>query len=149
MKRFRKCFEWNYINNPITQNYSLSERKGYLRLYGSEKSLSENPGVTFVGRRQQHFNFNASTTLDFNPITENEEAGITLYKDALHHYQLFIRKIGKERELVLAYNIGKINAIEKRMPLKRKLISSFTTCGKIIQGKWFDVKGSLVVSQNL
>lgn len=111
-------FEWNYINNPIPQNYSLTEHKGYLRLYGSEKSLSENPGVTFVGRRQQHFKFNAITTIDFNPITENEEAGIALYKDALHHYKLFIRKIGKERELILAYNIGKINAIEKRIPLQ-------------------------------
>jgi alpha-N-arabinofuranosidase len=112
-------FEWNYINNPIPQNYSLSERKGYLRLYGSEKSLSENPGVTFVGRRQQHFNFNASTAIDFNPITDNEEAGITMYKDALHHYKLFIRKTGKERELVLIYNIGKIKAIEKRIQLKK------------------------------
>jgi xylan 1,4-beta-xylosidase len=112
-------FEWNYINNPIPQNYSLLERKGYLRLYGSEKSLSENPGVTFVGRRQQHFNFNATTTIDFNPLTENEEAGITLYKDALHHYKLFIRKNRKERELVLVYNIGEINAVEKRIPLKK------------------------------
>ncbi|MFV5690193.1 glycoside hydrolase family 43 protein [Flavobacterium sp. ZT3R25] len=112
-------FEWNYINNPIPQNYSLTKHKGYLRLYGSEKSLSENPGVTFAGRRQQHFNFNATTTIDFNPTTDNEEAGITMYKDGLHHYKLFIRKIGKERELVLAYNIGKIKAIEKRMHLKK------------------------------
>lgn len=112
-------FEWNYINNPMFQNYSLTDRKGYLRLYGSEKSLSENPGVTFVGRRQQHFNFNTTTTVDFNPITDNEEAGITLYKDRLHHYKLFIRKTGKERELVLAYNIGKIKAIEKRISLKK------------------------------
>ncbi|TRX29977.1 glycoside hydrolase family 43 protein [Flavobacterium franklandianum] len=115
-------FEWNYINNPIPQNYFLSERKGYLRLHGSEKSLSENPGVTFVGRRQQHFNFNVTTTIDFNPFTNNEEAGISLYKDALHHYKLFIRKKGKERELVLAYNIGKIKAIEKRIPLKKGTI---------------------------
>ncbi|OYX84124.1 MAG: glycoside hydrolase 43 family protein [Flavobacteriales bacterium 32-34-25] len=111
--------EWNYINNPTTQNYSLTERKGYLRLRGSEKSLNENPGVTFVGRRQQQFNFNAVTTIDFNPITDNEEAGITMYKDALHHYKLFIRKIGKERELVLEYHIGTIKAIEKRIPLNK------------------------------
>lgn len=112
-------FEWNYINNPVEKNYSLTERKGYLRLYGSEKSLSENPGVTFVGRRQQHFNFIATTTLDFNPSSENEEAGISLYKDALHHYQLYIRKKGTERELVLAYSIGKIHAIEKTIRLKK------------------------------
>lgn len=112
-------FEWNYINNPILQNYSLTQRKGYLRLYGSEKSLRENPGVSFVGRRQQHFNFNATTTLDFNPTTDNEEAGITMYKDGLHHYKIYIKKNATERELVLAYTIGKINAIEKRVPLRK------------------------------
>lgn len=112
-------FEWNYINNPILKNYSLTERKGYLRLYGSEKSLHENPGVTFVGRRQQQFNFNAATTIDFNPLNENEEAGITMYKDGSHHYKLFIQKKGKERELVLAYHIGNIKAVEKRIPLKK------------------------------
>lgn len=111
-------FEWNYINNPIEKNYSLTERKGYLRLYGSEKSLSENPDVTFIGRRQQHFNFTATTIIDFNPKTEKEEAGITMYKDALHHYQLYIRKKGNERVLVLTYNIGKIHAIEKTIALK-------------------------------
>jgi alpha-N-arabinofuranosidase len=111
-------FEWNYINNPIAKNYSLSERKGYLRLYGSEKSLSENPGLTFVGRRLQHFNFSASTVIDFNPTTENEEAGLTIYRDNLHHYKLYIQTVGMQRELVLSYNIGKIKAIAKRIPLK-------------------------------
>lgn len=112
-------FEWNYINNPTFQNYTLLERKGYLRLYGSAQSLNQYPDVTFVGRRQQHFNFATETTLDFNANAENEEAGITLYRDALHHYKLYIQKIGKKRALVLSYNIGKIKAIEKRTILKK------------------------------
>lgn len=110
--------DWNYLNNPIKGNYSLSERKGYLRLYGSEKSLSQNNGVTFVGRRQNLFDFTVTTTLDFNPKTANEEAGITLFKDALYHYQLSIRKKGKQRELVLSYNLGQINAVAKQIVLK-------------------------------
>ena len=116
-------FEWNYINDPTTQNYSLSERKGYLRLWGSEIPLSQNMGVTFVGRRQQHFNFRATTTLEFKPSTDNEEAGIAIYRDAQHHYKLFIHKVGKKRELVLSYNIGKIKAIEKRVTLKEGSIT--------------------------
>jgi xylan 1,4-beta-xylosidase len=111
-------FEWNYINNPVPQNYSLKERKGYLRLYGSEKSINENPGVTFVGRRQQQFDFMASTVIDFNPTAKNEEAGIVMYRNDLHHYKLFIHETGNKRELVLSYTIGKINAIVKRVPLK-------------------------------
>ncbi|MEO8255610.1 MAG: glycoside hydrolase family 43 protein [Flavobacterium sp.] len=115
-------FEWNYIGNPSPENYSLKERKGYLRLRGSEQSLNDNQGVTFVGRRQRHFNFNASTSIDFNPIGDNEEAGITVLKNALYHYELVIKKKGKSRELVLSYNIGKINCVAKRVPLKEGLV---------------------------
>ena len=117
------AFEWNYIGNPITKNYSLKERKGFLRLHGNEKSLSDVQGVTFVGRRQQHFDFNTSTTLDFNPIEDNEEAGITILKNPEHHYKLAIKKNGNERELVLSYNIGKINCVAKRVSLKEGLVT--------------------------
>ena len=109
------AFEWNYIGNPITKNYSLKERKGFLRLHGNEKSLSDVQGVTFVGRRQQHF--------DFNPIEDNEEAGITILKNPEHHYKLAIKKNGNERELVLSYNIGKINCVAKRVSLKEGLVT--------------------------
>lgn len=122
-------FDWNYINNPNLQNYSLSERKGYLRLWGSESSLNQYPNVTFVGRRLQHFDFSAETTLDFNPKSDNEEAGLTIYRDANHHYKLSVKNEKGKRELVLSYNIGKIKAIEKRVPLKSgpvKLVVSGT-----------------------
>lgn len=111
-------FEWNYINNPIVQNYSLTERKGFLRLWGSEKSLNEYPNVTFVGRRIQHFDFSNETVLDFNPKNESDEAGLTLYRDANHHYKLAVKNEKGKRVLVLTYNIGKIKAVEKRVPLK-------------------------------
>ncbi len=111
-------FEWNYINNPNLQNYSLFERKGFLRLWGSEQSLSQYPNVTFVGRRLQHFDFSAETTLDFNPKSDNEEAGLTIYRDANHHYKLSVKNEKGKRELVLSYNIGKIKATEKRVLLK-------------------------------
>ena len=89
-----------------------------MRLWGGESSLSQYPNVTFVGRRLQHFNFSAETTLDFNPKSDNEEAGLVIYRDANHHYKLSVKKENGKRELVLSYNIGKIKAIEKRVPLK-------------------------------
>ena len=115
-------FNWNYISNPILQNYSLIERKGFLRLHGSEKSLNDSQDVTFVGRRQQHFDINVSTTIDFNPVAKNEEAGITILRNATHYYKLAIKKNGNVRELVLTYNIGKINSVVKRIPLKKGLV---------------------------
>ena len=45
--------EWNYINNPVQQNYSLSERKGFLRLKASDMKLKDSASPTFLCRRQQ------------------------------------------------------------------------------------------------
>lgn len=68
-------FEWNYLGNPQLENYSLSARAGYLRLKPSDISLDSIGATTFVGRRQQHINFQASTSLDFASLKEGEEAG--------------------------------------------------------------------------
>jgi len=111
-------FEWNYLNNPIDSNYSLSSRKGYLRLIGNDSNLSQLPGVTFIGRRQQHFDFITTTSVDFVPKNNTEEAGITLYKEPAYHYDLAIKNFNKKRVLTLSYNIGLIHHIEKEIPLK-------------------------------
>lgn len=58
-------YQWNFIRNPQEDMYSLVEREGYLRLYGSELSLNDSGSPTFVGRRQQHFNCKVETLLDF------------------------------------------------------------------------------------
>ncbi len=109
---------WNYLNNPIEVNYSLSQRKGYLRLIGNDSTLSQLPDVTFIGRRQQHFNFSATTSIDFTPKSNNEEAGITLYKDAINHYDLAIKRLNNKRVVVLTYNIGLIHHVEKEIPVE-------------------------------
>jgi alpha-N-arabinofuranosidase len=110
-------FEWNYLNNPVEANYSLSVRKGFLRLMGSDSALHQLPNVTFVGRRQQHFDFKATTQVEFSPKRINEEAGITLFKDGSHHYDLFIKNSGKKKALVLTYHLGRIHHTEKEIPL--------------------------------
>lgn len=109
--------EWNYLNNPIESNYSLSERKGYLRLKGNDSSLSQLPYATFVGRRQQHFDFTATAAIDFSPAKDNEEAGMTVFMNESYHYNLAIRKQGSKRVLQLVYQVGSIHHIEKEIPV--------------------------------
>jgi len=98
-------FNWIYLRNPETKNYSLTERRGYLRLKGSAYTLNDLESPTFVGRRQQHFNFEASTSLDFNPKQLNEEAGMTMQMTNQHHYDFFIRKEGGKRVLIVKYTL--------------------------------------------
>lgn len=100
--------EWNYLHNPRTDRYTLAERPGYLRLHGTAATLGDVDGVTFVGRRQQHFGFEAGTALDYTPKAEGEEAGLTLFKDEQHHYVLAVMRRGQERVAVLRIRLGLI-----------------------------------------
>lgn len=108
---------WNYLNNPVAANYSLSARPGYLRLLGAPATLSRPNDLTFIGRRQQHFDFEASTELGFEPRSAGQQAGLTLFKDGDHHYQLSIQAGGAGRVLVLTYHLGKIDHVARQVAL--------------------------------
>jgi xylan 1,4-beta-xylosidase len=88
--------EWNYVQLPEMENYSLDERPGFLRLMGDETALGDvNITSTFLGRRLQHLSFVASTRLEFNPQMENEEAGLTLLNNGKHFDLVIQREEGK------------------------------------------------------
>lgn len=110
--------DWNYLNNPIEANYSLTARKGYLRLIGADSSLAQLPNVTFIGRRQQHFDFTTTTQLEFEPKKTNEEAGLTLFKSNAYHYDLSVKNRGGKRILAVTYTVGLIRHVEKEIPLQ-------------------------------
>ena len=66
---------WNYIRNPYMENYSLTERPGFLRLKGSAITMEDQDSPAFLGRRQTAMECRASAKLEFNPKIEGEEAG--------------------------------------------------------------------------
>ncbi len=109
--------QWIYLRNPVAENYSLTERKGFLRLRGSEKNLFDVASPTFVARRQQHFDFTATASLEFEPKNENEEAGLTLLMTNEHHYDFFITQRGGQRVLVVKYNLELIQQSAAQTPL--------------------------------
>lgn len=82
------AMQWNFLRNPYEENYSLTARPGYLRLYGSAITLNDQDSPAFVGRRQTDLTCRASTRLDFTPKTENEEAGLVLRGNEKNHYDV-------------------------------------------------------------
>jgi xylan 1,4-beta-xylosidase len=108
---------WIHLRNPVAENYSLSERKGFLRLRGSEKNLFDLASPTFVARRQQHFDFTATASLEFEPSSENEEAGLALLMTNEHHYDFFVTQRGGRRVLVVKYNLELIQQTAAEIPL--------------------------------
>jgi alpha-N-arabinofuranosidase len=100
-------FEWNYLRNPRTENYSLIVRKGYLRLEATPISLDDIDSPTFVGRRQEHVDFTATVTMNLFDAREGDESGMTVFMNNKSHYDLFVKQAtGGKRVLVIRYRLG-------------------------------------------
>ena len=88
---------WNQIRSMKTGFYSLTDRKGYLRLFLEPERLSDHYTTpAFLGRRQQHQYFAAGTAMEFTPKAENEEAGMALIQNHDYYYLFTVcREEGK------------------------------------------------------
>lgn len=94
--------EWNWIGNPIKTNYSLTENNGFLRIKGSDKNLDDyGYSPTFVGRRQEDINFQATTRMQ---AKGNGNAGMTAYLCPSAHYDLFV----SDKKLKLRYRLNEL-----------------------------------------
>ena len=68
---------------------SLTERSGYLRIYGRE-SLSSFHHQSMIARRVQHFHTITSCCVEFEPKTFQQIAGIVCYYNTNHFHYLNI-----------------------------------------------------------
>jgi alpha-N-arabinofuranosidase len=94
--------EWAFVRNPEPGSWSLSERPGFLRLWGSSATLNDVASPALVCRPQQRFQVAASTQLSFEPRHPNEHAGLSVRANEQFHLTLFITlgKRGRELRLV-------------------------------------------------
>jgi xylan 1,4-beta-xylosidase len=89
---------WNFLRNPYDGDWSLTERPGFLRLHGSAVTLNDKDSPAFVGRRQEAFNCTASTRMEFDPNSEQDEAGLVVRGNDKHHYEIGVTlREGKRR----------------------------------------------------
>lgn len=89
--------QWNFLRNPREENYSLTERPGWLRLRGTAVTLNDQDSPTFIGRRQTDLNCTVATRLDFQPRHTNEEAGLVLRGNDKNHCEIGITFHNGER----------------------------------------------------
>ena len=92
---------------------SLSD-KG-LRLHGAAASVCDDTYKTILVRRQEHFDFEATMYLNFAPA-EGEEAGLSIYMNNQHHYDIALTKLDGEQCLIIRRQIGKLKAMEAKIP---------------------------------
>ena len=98
--------EWNWIGIPVKENYSLTESKGFLRIKGSDKKLDDyGVSPTFVGRRQEDINFQATTRMK---AKGNGNVGMTAYLCPSSHYDLYVT----DGQLKLRYRLNDLCHVE-------------------------------------
>jgi len=146
-------FEWNYLRNPRNENYSLNERKGFLRLKATPISLDDIDSPTFVGRRQEHINFTSNVVMDLFDAHEGDESGITVFMNNKSHYDLFVKQAARgKRILVLRYRLGalvhtecEINVPNGEIHLQVQGDNDYYSFAYSIDGKNFDPLGKVDV----
>lgn len=97
-------FEWNYKAVPIQENYELNSSVGTLILKGTASKIGE-AKPTYVARRLTDIAFSATTRLNFDPKSDNEEAGMILENNN-SHFDLMIKRKGRKRYLVVRLQFG-------------------------------------------
>ena len=115
-------YAWNWLSNPHMENYSLTERKGHLRLKASTITLDSIASPTMVTRRQQHFDFQATTCVDVSTLAPLSEAGLTIYMSNNYRYTLTIAREKDHNTISLNYHLGMMNHLEKQVDVKQDKI---------------------------
>lgn len=98
--------DWNFLRNPHPENYSFDVKKGFLSLSPTKTGLYDADSPTFVGRRQEHFNFEASTTLIFDPLKSTDEAGLSILMNNTHYYTISLSRVKDSRILSVRSKLG-------------------------------------------
>lgn len=98
--------EWCFLRHPHEENYELSSRS--FVLHGTDETLDSLESPTFIGIRQIDFCAGISAEVEI----DSGIAGITLYMDENHHYDLYIEK-GDTYRVCKKLNIGDVKSVEE------------------------------------
>ena len=108
---------WMSLCNPDYSRYSLTERKGWLRMRPSTTDLSETASPTFVARRQTELKFTATALFDLSHLSESMQAGITAYAAPLNHYDVVAEKRNGQISIKSNVRLGQTSHSEKEFTL--------------------------------
>ena len=91
------------LRRPITGEWlSLTDRPGYLRLYGQEPTVSLFK-QSLIARRVQAFDIEVETAFEFNPVSFQQMAGLVAYYDTQNHFYLRVshdEKLGRTLNII-------------------------------------------------
>jgi xylan 1,4-beta-xylosidase len=95
--------EWLQVHVPKQGRFEFM--RGALRVRPLPVNLDEKRNASFLARRQQHLNFDASTSLT-SPAAGGIAAGLAAYQNESHWYFLGVRRVGNTLQVFLERDAG-------------------------------------------
>lgn len=72
--------------------YELDSRPGWLKINGLPDCMNPDQCSPLVCRRQTHFRFTAMAKMEFHPVADDDEAGLTVFNDERRHYEIGLKR---------------------------------------------------------
>lgn len=92
-------FEWNLLRTAKELPYVLGQTKG-IALIARPTGMADAAQPAFIGRRQQHQTYYASTRLEL-PLRKNVRAGVVAFQSEQAHYFLGVQRRESDYQLIL------------------------------------------------
>jgi alpha-N-arabinofuranosidase len=111
----RHC--WTFLRNPRPESWSLTERPGRLRLRATTTSLETMESPALVARRQEHRDCRAALRLECRLERDGDEAGLTVFMNGGHHYDLGVVRRDGQRFAQLRRRADDLDLIAASAPI--------------------------------
>lgn len=91
---------WHSLRGPIENWYKIDREASRIVLAPSRRTLLQRTTPTFLGRRQQHINFEVSAALNLN-MTPGVSGGLVAFQNEDHHYYMGVKPFEEGHTLFL------------------------------------------------
>lgn len=112
--------KWNFIRTPSDKWYELIN--GRLLIKPRKESIHTETNFSFIGRRQQHLKFEASTKLEYTPTDTLQTAGLVAFQNE-KHYLLVGKRLNAnhKQEVYLERTANTINKGKSEIVVKKEM----------------------------
>lgn len=106
---------YNFVRNPIRENYVRLTEEKKLLLKGSKITLNEQDTPTWIGVRQKGFDTIASMKLCPKEDVQGMRAGLSAYYNSDYHYEIYLTRELDRWKVCLAKHVHDIFAVTAQM----------------------------------
>lgn len=126
-------YKWNFVRTPMEKWYELDGN--YLHIKPRKESIHTETNFSFIGRRQQHLQFEASTKISYTLHNQSETVGLVAFQNE-KHYLLIGKRLNSKGNVVvyLEQNSTAINDGKPKIMASKSLKNKNTELFLKIEG---------------